>query len=148
MPVAGVTFRDAEAYARWLSTSGRVPGARLCTELEWERAARGADDREYPHGDRLDPDDANFDVTYGPKLDAFGPDEVAQHPASRSPFGVEDTAGNIFEWAYSSRDRGETVVRGGCYYYNREMIRLYYREPISPDDRTGMIGVRICASAR
>ena len=148
MPVAGVTYRDAQAYAGWLSSSGRMPGARLCTELEWERAARGADDREYPHGDRLDPEDANFDLTYGQKLDAFGPDEVGTHRASRSPFGVDDLAGNIFEWASSSMVKGESVVRGGCYYYNRQMNRVYYREVISPGDRTQMIGVRICADAR
>ncbi|HEY2747519.1 MAG TPA: protein kinase [Polyangia bacterium] len=145
MPVAGVSFHGAEAYARWLGQSGRVPGARLCSELEWERAERGADDREYPSGDRLEPDDADMDITYGQKLDAFGPDEVGAHPASRSPFGVDDLAGNIFEWTRSSRAAGEAVLRGGNYYYNREMVRAYYREAINPDDRTQMIGVRICA---
>ncbi|MGZ3426196.1 MAG: formylglycine-generating enzyme family protein, partial [Polyangia bacterium] len=145
MPVAGVSYHGAEAYARWLAQTGRVPGARLCSELEWERAERGADDREYPNGDRLEPDDADIDITYGQKLDAFGPDEVGQHPASRSPFGVDDLAGNIFEWTSSSRASGEAVLRGANYYYNREMARAYYREAINADDRTQMIGVRICA---
>ena len=43
-PVSGVTWDDAATYAAWLDATGRVPGARLCTEYEWERAARGADD--------------------------------------------------------------------------------------------------------
>ena len=148
MPVSGVSFHGAEAYARWLDHTGRVPGARLCSELEWERAERGADDREYPNGDRLEPDDANIDITYGQKLDAFGPDEVGAHPASRSPFGVDDLAGNIFEWTRSSRAAGEAVLRGANYYYNREMARAYNREVINADDRTQMIGVRICADPR
>ena len=50
LPVTGISADDAEAYAEWLGATGRVPGARLCSELEWERAARGADDRVYPHG--------------------------------------------------------------------------------------------------
>jgi formylglycine-generating enzyme required for sulfatase activity len=147
MPVSGISFADAEAYARWLADSGHVPGARLCSEVEWERAARGADDREFPHGDRLEPDDANFDATYGQKLDAFGPDEVGQHPASVSPFGLEDMVGNIFEWTRSSLRAGEAVVRGACYEYGSVMMRVYNREVINPGDRTQMIGVRICATA-
>ncbi|HXI57350.1 MAG TPA: bifunctional serine/threonine-protein kinase/formylglycine-generating enzyme family protein, partial [Polyangia bacterium] len=59
-PVTGVSPGDAASYASWLSNSGRVPGARLCSELEWERAARGADDRLFPHGDEIHPDDANI----------------------------------------------------------------------------------------
>jgi eukaryotic-like serine/threonine-protein kinase len=144
MPVSGVSLHDAEDYARWLSSTGRVPRARLCTEMEWERAARGADDREFTHGDRLEPDDANYDATYGQKLDAFGPDEIGQHPISRSPFGIDDLAGNIFEWTHSSRVRGEATIRGGCYYYSREMTRVYYRESMNADDRTQMIGIRVC----
>src|SRR5439155_1587455 len=57
-PVSAVSYEDALAYAAWLDRTGRVPGARLCDEREWERAARGADGRRYPMGDRLGPDDA------------------------------------------------------------------------------------------
>ena len=92
-------------------------GARLCTELEWERAARGGDDRLFPHGDELASDDANFDSTYGRVDSAYGPDAVGSHPASRSPFGVDDLAGNVFELVTSSLKPDELVIRGGAYYF-------------------------------
>ncbi|MGH9885720.1 MAG: SUMF1/EgtB/PvdO family nonheme iron enzyme, partial [bacterium] len=69
-PVSGVSWEDVIAYAAWLRDTGRLPGARPCNEREWERAARGADDRRYPHADVLDPDDANIDITYGQLADA------------------------------------------------------------------------------
>ena len=59
-PVAGVSGDDAQAYVEWLAR-GRLPGARRCTEREWERAARGADGRLFVHGDDLRPGDADFD---------------------------------------------------------------------------------------
>src|SRR5262249_50657734 len=96
-PVTGISWKDANAYVDWLNRTGRVPGARLCDEHEWERAARGADDRRYPHGDQLGRDDANYDATYERKTLAFGPDEVGSHPQSVSPFGLSDMAGNVWE---------------------------------------------------
>ena len=53
LPVVGIAPADAMRYLEWLRATRRVPGARLCTEVEWERAARGADDRLFPHGDEL-----------------------------------------------------------------------------------------------
>ena len=41
LPVAGVTWFEADAYVNWLDRSGKWPGARLCSEREWERAAWG-----------------------------------------------------------------------------------------------------------
>src|SRR4029079_10216752 len=116
-PVTGVAPDDVERYLRWLRESGRVPQARLCDEVEGERAARGADDRLYPHGDDLAPDDANFDVTYGRVDSAVGPDAVGAHPASRSPFGLDDLAGNALELVRSSLAPQGFVIRGGGYFF-------------------------------
>ena len=83
--MAGVSAVDAERYFAWLRQTGRVPGARFCTELEWERAARGADDRLFPHGDELAGSDANLDVSYGRLDAAYGPDAVGLHPGVAKP---------------------------------------------------------------
>ncbi len=145
-PVSGITWDDAVGYAAWLATSGRVPGARLCTEYEWERAARGADDRIWAHGDRLEPDDANYDETYGRKPMAFGPDEVGSHPTSQSPFGVDDLVGNVWEWVDSSLAPDERVVRGGSYYFGRRTNPSVNRNVVEPEMRDATAGARICAT--
>jgi formylglycine-generating enzyme required for sulfatase activity len=148
MPVAGVSFHDAEAYATWLSQSGKVPGARLCTEEEWERAARGADGRMYPHGQRVLPDDVNHEETYGAAAEAHGPDAVGSHPASDSPFGVHDMAGNVFELVRSEGELpGVVIVRGGAFAFDQNAVRTELRERTEPDLRDITIGIRICADA-
>ncbi len=147
MPVAAINYEDARAYAAWVARTGRVPGARLCTELEWERAARGADEREYPHGDVLLPQQANFDETYGKVAANFGPDEVGRHPESRSPFGVDDMAGNVFEWADSVLQPGRPVARGGSYYFGTSTARSPNRETPEPLFRDLSVGLRLCADA-
>jgi len=146
-PVAGVAAADVERYLRWLRDSGRVPRARLCSELEWERAARGADDRAYPHGDDLAPDDANFDLTYGRIDSAVGPDAVGSHPASRSPFGLDDMAGNVLELVRSSLTPQGFVIRGGAYFFNSATCRLTNRNAIWSTYRDITSGIRVCASA-
>ncbi|AGC41863.1 putative serine/threonine protein kinase [Myxococcus stipitatus DSM 14675] len=144
-PVSGVSFRDSEAYVTWLSLSGRVPGARLCSELEWERAARGVDGREFPHGDRLGPDDANIDTTYGKQPGGFGPDVVGSHPASRSPFGVDDMAGNVWEWTRSWLEPGRAVARGGSFGFAATSARSTNRELPEASLRDVGMGLRVCA---
>src|SRR6185437_4338943 len=145
-PVSGVSPEDAEAYVAWLAGTGRVPGARLCAEAEWERAARGADDRDYPHGYHLDPDDADIDQTYGKAPLAFGPDEVGSHPASRSPFGLDDMCGNAFEWTRSSLAPNEHVLRGGGFYYDATTARIANRQIPEPTIHDANIGLRVCVS--
>jgi formylglycine-generating enzyme required for sulfatase activity/tRNA A-37 threonylcarbamoyl transferase component Bud32 len=147
-PVSGISPEDANRYVRWLNESGQVPGARLCTESEWERVARGADARRFPHGQSLRPDDANFDLTYGRKDAAFGPDEVKSHPASRSPFDVDDMVGNVWEIVLSVLDRGQYVTRGGSFYQSRPSNVSANRNPISPITRDHTIGLRVCADVR
>src|SRR5262249_15127434 len=135
----------AVAYVQWLSSSGRVPGARLCTEYEWERAARGADDRDYPHGDVLDPEDANFTDTYDKDPLAAGPDEVGSHPATRSVFGVDDMGGNAFEWVTSSVTLDKSAARGGAYTYDAITGLIPNRQTPQPQYRDGTLGLRVCA---
>jgi formylglycine-generating enzyme required for sulfatase activity len=146
MPVLGISPKDMEAYFEWLSRTDRVRGARFCSELEWERAARGADGRVYPAAQsRVTSEDANIDVTYGRVRGSFGPDEVGSHPRSRSPFGVDDMTGNSWE-AVTATEGGEYVVRGGSYYHSGTSARLTNREGIDKESRSYVLGVRVCAA--
>lgn len=145
LPLSGVSAEDLEGYFDWLKHSGKLPGARLCTEQEWERAARGADDREYPHGDYLAREDANIDSTYGRK--DFGPDVVGSHPSSVSPFGLLDMAGNAFEMTQPmTLDLGRIVLRGGSWYNDDGMATVTNRASGDRDARDVRIGLRVCAS--
>ena len=146
MPVIGISAEDAEAYLAWLGRTGRVPGARLCTEREWVRAARGADQRTFPHGFRLEPDDACFDATYKKDPGSMGPDEVGSHPTTRSPFGLDDTVGNAFEWTRGPSP-GVYAVRGGSYFDARITLQLPNRLETLATVRDPTLGLRVCADA-
>jgi formylglycine-generating enzyme required for sulfatase activity len=145
MPVSGVSFAQAQAYASWLARTGRVPGARLCREKEWERAARGADGRSFPHGERMEREDANIDITYARKPLGFGPDEVGSHPRSISPFGVADMAGNVWEWVQGAGDI--VVFRGGGWFHTTSSALVSNRDIGDPRMREVSAGIRVCADA-
>jgi formylglycine-generating enzyme required for sulfatase activity len=145
LPVSAISARDAETYLDWLKRTGRVPGARLCEEREWERGARGADDRPFPHGYRLDPEDANFDETYGKDPLGMGPDEVGSHIISRSPYGLDDMSGNAWEWTTSSLRPGGYVIRGGSYFFGRKTNQVVNRQVPVPTLKDVNLGLRVCA---
>lgn len=91
-PVRSVSEAAASMYASWLSHRlGRR--FRLPTEAEWEYAACGGDDREYPWGNTFHPDAANT-VEAGP----LSTTPVGMYPAGRSLFGVDDLSGNVAEY--------------------------------------------------
>ncbi|HXJ20826.1 MAG TPA: bifunctional serine/threonine-protein kinase/formylglycine-generating enzyme family protein, partial [Polyangia bacterium] len=94
LPVTGVSADDIKEYLDWFTRKHGLR-VRLCDEREWERAARGADKRIFPHGMTLAPTDANFDETYGRDPLAQGPDPVGSYPKSRSPFDIDDMTGNV-----------------------------------------------------
>jgi formylglycine-generating enzyme required for sulfatase activity/tRNA A-37 threonylcarbamoyl transferase component Bud32 len=145
IPVVGISPEDMSAYLDWLSKTGRVRGARFCTEEEWERAARGADERVYPAGMTALPSEANVDATYGRKPAAVGLDEVQKHLESRSPFGLDDVLGNAWEVVRGTSGDTNYLLKGGGYYHRIMSGRLTNREPIYETLRSPIIGLRVCA---
>jgi formylglycine-generating enzyme required for sulfatase activity len=153
LPVLGNNREDGERFAQWLAESGRLPGARLCTDREWERAARGADDRQLPSGNAdIGPTDACTLITYGGDVQHAGPCSAGTHPASRSPFGVDDMAGNQWEWTAGAADVAQPaqgIARGGGW---AEPSLLYLaisnRALIGSGYRSNTKGLRVCAGGR
>ncbi|WP_255637576.1 bifunctional serine/threonine-protein kinase/formylglycine-generating enzyme family protein [Hyalangium versicolor] len=147
LPVTGLSSKDLQGYLAWLDRSGRLPGARLCTELEWVRAARGADDRRFPHGNRLDKDEANIDETYDREIEAMGLDEVDAHQASVSPFGLQGLAGNAFEMTRPlTLELGDIALHGGAWYFGEVGALVANRQAFDANFRNPMVGLRLCAS--
>jgi formylglycine-generating enzyme required for sulfatase activity len=109
-PVVLVSHGDARAYAAWLSeTTGRT--WRLPREEEWEKAARGTDGRYFPWGSEWNPNLLNSHDA-GP----FDTMPVGSFPEGRSPFGLMDPAGQVFEWtATPGSAAGRYIVKGGSW---------------------------------
>jgi formylglycine-generating enzyme required for sulfatase activity len=68
------------------------------------------------------------------------------HAASRSPFDVDDLAGNLLELVTSSQKPGETVMRGGAYFFNSVTCRSTNRNAVPRTFRDVTTGIRVCGS--
>lgn len=146
-PVTYVSWSDALAFCRWA-------GGTLASEVQWERAARGDDDRTWPWGDEPPTDDR---ATLG-KTDTS---PVGLHPRGASPFGVLDMAGNVWEWTSSALrpypyDAGDgredekspdpRVVRGGAYSHGPGDVRCSYRHGMLPGVVDHYVGLRLACT--
>jgi len=143
-PVVNVTWHEALAYTRWLAEATGKP-YRLPTEAEWEKAARGDNDkREYPWGDTFDPKKANLDIG-DEKMGSTSP--VGIYPGGASPYGIMDLSGNVWEWCsdlYEDFAHSRRVLRGGSCFSNGEgSARCACRNHARPSDFVGPYGMRV-----
>ena len=165
-PVVYVSSREAEKFCQWLSAK-EGKKYRLPTEAEWEYAARGTDGRAFPWGEFLDAGNlANFAdartnfAWRDPSIDdGFAESApVGSYPRGVSPFGIEDMAGNVFEWCldffetYKGKDRvnprGPTngqkrMYRGGSWKSRAANLRTTARNFNQPDYSSNDVGFRV-----
>jgi formylglycine-generating enzyme required for sulfatase activity len=142
LPVTGITWPEADAYARWA-------GKRLPTEAEWERAARGRAGRPFPYGKTFDGSKIHVGQTTLAR--------VTDHPEGATDEGVLDLTGNAWEWCadwfgpYEAEDRldprgpprGDArVIRGGFDPALSQSASAWYRGYLRPDVTNARVGFR------
>ncbi|MCP4133617.1 MAG: formylglycine-generating enzyme family protein [bacterium] len=152
-PVVGIKWKRARDYAEWA-------GLRLPTEPEWEYAARGDDDHEYPTADGSSSHTlANFWGKSGPDtwLEETAP--VGSFPPN--PYGIHDLAGNAWEWTnsrympypYTTQNgredlniKGFRVMRGGSWFFSDKYMKTTHRHKFRWQLRMDYVGMRVAAT--
>lgn len=153
MPVTGVSWWEAKAYAKFV-------GKELPTEAQWEYAA-GFGNRTYPWGEDLPTQShANFAPGCEPlELDRRAT-EVTELDSNLSASGCRDMAGNIGEWCvdnfslnydwdttgldpiYITREEDSHIVRGGSGLHDEDCLRCASRDYYPPELRDNIVGLR------
>jgi formylglycine-generating enzyme len=134
IPITSVTQEEAAGLCR-------ERGKRLCSDLEWERACKGPDNRSYEYGE-----------TYVESVCRTGKPAALRpggyYSGCQSDFGVRDMHGGPFEWTASPYQRGSTssevVIKGGNGIPGQVLGRCANLEKAPPKERSGVIGFRCC----
>ena len=156
-PVNCVSYEQAAHYCKH-------EGKRLPTEAEWEYAARGSDGRSYPWGEG-EPRSCRFAITSGAEGACGarkGTYEVATTLEGKSPFGLFDMSGNVWEWVaddWASYGKDEAVdpilpprtqkgvIRGGSWDYSGAAAKAYARMALDRSFALNNVGFRCAKDA-
>lgn len=140
-PLFGVTWFQAKEYCRWRSESGPYVYD-LPTDEEWEKAARGVDERTFPWGNHFDP---SLCHNVGALEEGATPGPIGAFRHDVSPYGVRDLAGGVREWCSSWFDRKNDfrLVRGGSWNFGKIGTHCAYRLGCTPDHAYHFIGFRV-----
>lgn len=159
-PVVGVTWEDSNTFCTWTDSRGRLP-----TEAEWEKAARGTDQRTFPWGEKLDCTHANYrnsELGLGCVGDTAA---VSKYADGVSPYGVYNMAGNAAEWVWDWYDEKYyqtaphdnpmglgnglfKVVRGGSFNDMSISLRTTNRRELPPKSTDEGVGFRCARDVR
>ncbi|MDZ4262475.1 MAG: SUMF1/EgtB/PvdO family nonheme iron enzyme [Pseudomonadota bacterium] len=155
-PVTFVSWFDAKEYCEWT-------GKRLPDDKEWEKAARGGDGRVFPWGSEFSIDKANTPVRWAALNLKGDTTPVGAFEGGKSPYGLYDMTGNVWEWTSSwyepypgnkriTENYGEKykVLKGGswwdCSFYKCGISApVFNRSFFHPRTKNESFGFR-CAS--
>lgn len=148
-PRENVTWYEAMAFCNWLSEQ---VGMRITlpTRQQWQRAAKGDDNRIYPWGNEFDPGACNTRESRIRQTTL-----VMRYANGVSAFGVYDMAGNVWEWClngnYEECDittNNARAVQGGSYISAHERAQTNFHFVLSPEYHYGSIGLRLVSHER
>jgi hypothetical protein len=146
MPRVNVCWYEAVAFCNWLSYKMNFKVS-LPTEQQWQRAGQGDDNRLYPWGDSFSEIRCN---TKESQIGGVTP--VDRYPNGKSPFGVFDLSGNIWEFCSTNHRNGSNgdfeskdprVLRGGPWDGDQNNAKLTSRNHADPDHLGQNIGFRL-----